>query len=451
MLTINPNNVEDMGNVELILAAAKKLLANSQEKIFIKDKDLIYRGASTKFANMAGWKSEAELIGKTDFEIFQDQELAQRYREDDQKLIAQQKDRLNYVEPITEKDGHARFASTSKYVLKDQNGQFLGIAGMSRDITNEYYLKRHSNRALEYLFDLPPRAYFATYLDLEEWRIVNENHQAVNGNEFSPHTQVDVLISRAYEQIADRRWPAAAFYRDFSKEAIARLYESGKRKILMEYRRVVNGGAIRWVCDEIHLLQDNVSGHLCMMLVVWDVHAAKLEEEERIRMAEHDGLTGLLNRQATMQFIQERFEQSYEDDKHALLMIDADYFKPVNDTYGHQAGDKVLAEMAREISGSFRTSDIIGRIGGDEFFVLMTHVSDTSAVKKKAEMLLSKIVNVHYKEKYLSASIGVSIFPDDARTLEDMYSLADRAMYAAKVQRGCVMFAKDLPAAQKNV
>ncbi len=450
MYTTNANNLESIGGEELLLAATRILLAHSREKIFIKDKDLIYRGVSQKFAQMAGWESEEDLVGKTDFEIFQDQELAQRYRDDDLKLIAQQQDLLNYVEPITEKDGHARFASTSKFVLTDRNGQFLGLAGVSRDITNEYYLKRHSNRALEYLFDLPPKAYFAAYLDLEEWRIVNEHHQAVDGHEFVPHTQIDALLSRAYERIADRRWPAASFYRDFSKETIASLYEAGKREIIMEYRRVVTSGVIQWVRDEIHLLKDNVSGHLCMMLVVWDVHAAKLEEEERIRMAERDELTGLLNRKATMQLIQERLERSFDDDNHALLMIDADYFKPVNDTYGHQAGDKVLTELAKEISSSFRSSDIIGRIGGDEFFVLMTHVPDRSTVEKKVDSLLKKIKNVHYEDSYLSASIGVSIFPDDAKTLEEMYALADKAMYAAKETRGLVIFAEDMPGKQKD-
>ncbi len=431
-------------SLELMAALADEFLLLTQETIFIKDENLIYRGASRKFAQIAGWDSPEDLIGKTDFEIFEDQDLARRYRIDDQDLIARQRSRLNYVEPITEGEGHARFVSTSKLVLKDREGKFLGIAGMSRDITNEYYLKRHSNRALEYLFDLPPKVCFAAYLDLDEWRIVNENHQVVDGRNFVVHAHIDDLLARAYDRIADRRWPAASFYHDFSREAIAGLYESGKREIIMEYRRVFKDGEIRWVRDEIHLLQDNVNGHLCVMLVVWDVHEAKLEEEERIRMAERDELTGLLNRKATMSLIQERLERSFEDDRHALLMLDADFFKPVNDTYGHQAGDKVLVDLAKEISNSFRTSDIIGRIGGDEFFVLMTHVPDRSTVEMKMEMLLEKIRKVHYEDIFLSASIGVSIFPDDAGTLEEMYAQADKAMYAAKKTRGNYVFAKDI-------
>lgn len=450
MFKINTEGIEENQSDELFLTATKKLFAHSQEKIFIKDHNLTYRAVTPKFVAMAGWESEDELIGKTDFEVFEDQELAQRYHDDDLEMMKHHQDRINYVEPITERDGHARFAATSKFVLTNQNGQFLGIAGVTRDITNEYYLKRHSNRVLEYLFDLPANAYFAAYMDLEEWRIINENHQPVNGHAFDPHTQIDDLVSKAYEKIADRRWPAAAFYNEFSPETITSLYESGKRKLLMEYRRAIEPNDIRWVCDEIHLLQDNASGHLCMMLVVWDIHAAKLQEEERIRMAERDGLTGLLNRKATMQFIQERLDRSFEDEKHALLMIDMDHFKAINDTYGHQAGDQALMALANELGSCFRSSDIIGRIGGDEFFVLMTRVPDRSAVEKKVESLLSRIESVRYEDIALSASIGVSIYPDDAKPLEEMYFLADKAMYTAKATRGCVFFAENLPAEKKN-
>lgn len=444
MFTIQNKEERDERRQALFSEAAAELLVHTKEKVFIKDENLVYRGVSRKFAEMAGWKSPEELIGKTDFEIFEDQELAQHYRDDDLELIRRKQNRFDYVEPITEKDGHARYASTSKSLLMDKDGKFLGIVGLSRDITNEYYLKRHSNRALEYLFDLPPKVYFAAYLDLDEWRIISEHHQAVNGREFGAHAKIDTLISKAYERIADRRWPAANFYRDFSREAIAGLFESGKNEIIMEYRREIGDGLTQWVRDEIHLLRDNVNGHQCMMLVVWDIHADKLEAEERIRMAERDELTGLLNRKATMDFIRERLDNSYEGDKHALLMIDADSFKPVNDTYGHQAGDKVLVELAKEISESFRTSDIIGRIGGDEFFVLMTHVPDRSVVENKMAALLDRIKAVHYNDIYLSASIGVSIFPDDAQTLEDMYSMADKAMYAAKKMHDNYVFAEDI-------
>lgn len=432
---------------ELILTASQRLLKHSREKIFIKDKDLIYRAASTRFAQMAGWEDESDLVGKTDFDIFEDQDLARRYREDDLKLIAQDTDLIDYVEPITEKDGRPRYASTSKFILRDDNGNFMGLVGVSRDITMEYYLQRNRVRELEYLFALPRDVYFAAYLDIDDWRIVSEQHQSINGFDFAYHGKVDTLASNAYSRLLDHSGPAAAFYRHFTNDALTALYRDGKRELVMEYQRLVDFADRRWVRDEIHFLEDTISGHLCMMLVVRDVHQRKLDEAEQIRLADHDEVTGLLNRRATMHLIRERLVHSTPNEQHALFMIDADYFKDVNNTYGHQAGDQALAHFAQTIGGCFRATDVIGRIGGDEFFVLMTQVPDKETVARKAEALLNALRRVHYADIHLSASIGVCFYPHDAATLEDMYSLSDKAMYAIKdAGRNGICFVSELSA-----
>lgn len=87
MFKINTEGIEENQSDELILTATKKLFAHSQEKIFIKDHNLIYRAVTPKFVAMAGWESEEDLIGKTDFEVFEDQELAQRYHDDDLEMM----------------------------------------------------------------------------------------------------------------------------------------------------------------------------------------------------------------------------------------------------------------------------------------------------------------------------------------------------------------------------
>ena len=432
-------------NVDLLLAASHMLLKHSREKIFIKDKDLIYRAASTKFAVMAGWKDASDLIGKTDFEIFADQELALRYREDDQKLIRRQTDLVDYVKPITEKDGQPRYASTSKFILRDRNGSFMGLVGVSRDITMDYYLKRNRTRELEYLFSLPRDVYFAAYLDIDDWRLVNESHQQVHGHDFAYHHSIDALVSRAHERIAEPESAARSFYDQFTQQHLQALYADGTRESVMEYQRCTSDGTLLWVRDEIRFLKDAISGHLCMMLVVRDIQQRKTDEAERIRLADRDEVTGLLDRKATMQLIRDRLELSSPDEKHALIMIDADYFKDVNDTYGHQAGDQALASFAQAISSNFRATDLVGRIGGDEFFVLMTNVRDRKAVETKTEQLLSDLRAVHYESVHLSASIGVSFFPCDSATLEGMYQLSDKAMYAVKdAGKNGVLFASDL-------
>lgn len=454
-MTSNPNipvaaDADLIQRAELIFSASYHLLKHSREKIFIKDKDLIYRAASTKFALMAGWEQESDLIGKTDFDIFADQELAQRYREDDLKLIEQQTDLIDYVEPITEKDGRPRYASTSKFILRDEQGNCIGLVGVSKDITMEYYLQRNRVRELEYLFTLPHDVYFAAYMDIDDWRIISEHHQSVNGFDFAYHGSIDTLAMNAHTRMADSSSPARTFYQNFTPEKLTSLYHSGEREMVLEYRRYVALGDARWVRDEVHFLEDAISGHLCMMLVVRDVQQRKLDEAEQIRLAERDEVTGLLNRKATMQLIRERLAQSKHGEQHALFMVDADYFKDVNNTYGHQAGDQALADFAKAIGSSFRSTDVIGRIGGDEFFALMTDVPDRAAVESKANSLLTALRAVHYEDIYLSASIGICFYPADATRLEDMYGLSDKAMYAIKdAGRNGICFASDLMARQR--
>lgn len=436
---------------QLILNASQHLLKHSREKIFIKDKDLIYRAVSAKFAVMAGWEQESDLIGKTDFEIFEDQELALRYRADDKMLIETQTDRIDYIEPITEKDGRPRFASTSKFILRDQDGQFMGLVGVSKDITMEYYLQRNRTRELEYLFSLPKDVYFAAYLDIDDWRIISEHHQTVHGFDFTFHNKIDTLATNAHKRLVDTQGPAGVFYRAFNQATLTQLYRSGNKETVMEYQRFISKEESRWVRDEIRFLVDVISGHLCMMLVVRDIQQRKLDEQEQIRLADRDDVTGLLNRKATMQLIRDRLNQSSPEEQHALFMIDADNFKDVNNTYGHQAGDQALADFANAISRCFDSKDLIGRIGGDEFFVLMTSVADKAAVKTQASKLLAEVGKVCYEDVNLSASIGVSFYPSDSTTLEGLYALSDKAMYVVKDSgRNGVCFAADLSARQNG-
>lgn len=430
---------------ELVLSASRHLLKHSREKIFIKDKDLIYRAASEKFAVMAGWTQESDLIGKTDFEIFADQDLAMRYRDDDKKLIETQTDLIDYIEPITEKDGRPRYASTSKFILRDSDGQFMGLVGVSKDITMEYYLQRNRIRELEYLFSLPHDVYLAAYLDIDDWRIISEQHQTVNGFDFTFHNNIANLASKGHKRLVDADCAANAFYRNFTHAVLTEHYQNGCRETVMEYQRFIAKDEARWVRDEIKFLVDTISGHLCMMLVVRDIHQRKLDEAEQIRLAERDEVTGLLNRKATMQLIRERLAQSKPTEQHALFMIDADYFKDVNNTYGHQAGDQALADFATAISRSFENTDLIGRIGGDEFFVLMPKVPGRAVVEQKASVLLDALRSVRYETINLSASIGVSFYPNDSTCLEGLYALSDKAMYAVKdTGRNGVCFAADL-------
>ena len=169
------------------------------------------------------------------------------------------------------------------------------------------------------------------------------------------------------------------------------------------------------------------------MLTATDIDVQKQKEQRLIMAAKMDKMTMLLNRETTMEYIRQTLSEEPEA-RHVLFMLDVDNFKHLNDTLGHQTGDEFLIALATELKKSFRETDIVGRVGGDEFFALMKDVSDLSLVTKKAQNLLTTIQKVcaQYSTVSLSGSIGISSYPENGKTLEQLYDKADNALYLAK-------------------
>ncbi len=157
--------------------------------------------------------------------------------------------------------------------------------------------------------------------------------------------------------------------------------------------------------------------------------------------AEKDSLTGIYNRAETEKQIKKYLIENLHS-KGALFMIDTDNFKQINDTEGHMVGDVVLAELANGMKRLMRDSDIVGRIGGDEFTVFMKDISSRKDAEKKAQELLHMFGHLFDSEKSpmkVSCSIGIAFYPSDGHTFKELYSNADKALYQAKMQgKNCV-------------
>ncbi len=162
-----------------------------------------------------------------------------------------------------------------------------------------------------------------------------------------------------------------------------------------------------------------------------------LAREHIASLAYSDALTGLANRTS----LGPAFEQAVERARRrsarlAALFIDLDGFKPVNDAHGHSAGDRILVEVSRRLRASLRASDLVARIGGDEFFVVLEDVLDSATLEIVARKLLGELARPYElaagEQAKLSASIGISLYPDDAADAPTLMKHADRAMYAAK-------------------
>ena len=119
----------------------------------------------------------------------------------------------------------------------------------------------------------------------------------------------------------------------------------------------------------------------------------------------------------------------------AILFIDLDYFKEVNDTYGHEVGDILLIEVAKRINNTIRATDTVARMGGDEFIAILSAVEDENDINKVAKLIIKKLsmpFDLNGINITISASIGISIYPKDSLLEKELLSYADKAMYNAK-------------------
>jgi diguanylate cyclase (GGDEF)-like protein len=159
----------------------------------------------------------------------------------------------------------------------------------------------------------------------------------------------------------------------------------------------------------------------------------------RVHEATHDGLTGLANRTLLLQRCETALEQRADGELVALLLLDLDRFKQVNDTLGHAAGDTLLQQVAGRLSGQVRREDLVARLGGDEFGVLLTGLEASSDAETIADSLLGALRDPFLLEGLrvsVGGSIGVAVCPVDADHVEGLLRNADLAMYEAKVRPG---------------
>lgn len=211
----------------------------------------------------------------------------------------------------------------------------------------------------------------------------------------------------------------------------------GKYQYDIEHRIIRHDtGEVRWV-HEICVHQYSDNGDVVRSDgVVQDITERKQAQDEIRRLAMTDQLTGLANRN---QFGR-RFEESVNIAKRenrllALMLLDLDKFKPVNDTYGHQTGDELLITVAQILRRSCREIDIVARLGGDEFAILLLHPVDILAIETVATRIIENInkpIRVLGKNVSIGISIGIAQYPVDGIGYEDLMHKADKAMYRAK-------------------
>jgi diguanylate cyclase (GGDEF)-like protein/PAS domain S-box-containing protein len=203
-----------------------------------------------------------------------------------------------------------------------------------------------------------------------------------------------------------------------------------------EKRYLRKDGTPVWVGLTIAAKRERAGQWLYDISVVEDISERKRAEERIHYLATHDGLTGLPNRAMFAQLLTLAIETARRYDRRfAVLFIDLDRFKVINDTLGHEAGDVLLREMGARLRECLRASDVVARLGGDEFVVLLQEISDASQAASVARNILSTVMKpivILGHECRVTASIGVCIHPDEGQDDQSVMQNADMAMYVAK-------------------
>jgi len=201
----------------------------------------------------------------------------------------------------------------------------------------------------------------------------------------------------------------------------------------VEVRIAAVNGRYLWYRFRATAVRDAKGELTHLMGIILNVDAEKRAAQELRHRADQDPLTKLLNKGAGRRNAVEYFQKP--DPCCALMIIDLDNFKQINDTYGHLFGDTVLTRVAQEIKRLFRNHDIVARIGGDEFMVLMRDTADRKLVENRCAQLISALQNVFHDDVYsipISCSIGVSLSPEHGISYYDLFQRADSALYHIK-------------------
>ncbi|MEG0177515.1 diguanylate cyclase [Anaerorhabdus sp.] len=223
--------------------------------------------------------------------------------------------------------------------------------------------------------------------------------------------------------------------------------KSGKLSIEEEFRIRNNNDSFIWCKIRSTTQFDEDKNPIKAIGLIVDIDEEKRQRQRLIDQAQRDSLTGLYNKVAINSLIQENIEHNHTSGLQALLIIDIDNFKHVNDTFGHLCGDKLLSDVSTVLRSKVRSTDLVGRIGGDEFIVYFPNVDTIETVEDKTQYLLENLSTLKPTDdtSNITCSIGISIYERGTIDYYTLFNHADEALYQRKEngRNGYTIYTKD--------
>jgi diguanylate cyclase (GGDEF)-like protein/PAS domain S-box-containing protein len=388
--------------------------------IFFKGTNGHYLGVNKAWERYFATPRE-EFIGKTVHALYPDApEVADRLHEMDQELWKTPGSQV-YETTIRTRDNKEHEAIYYKATFSEADGSVAGLIGTIIDITER---KRAEEDLRRFRAAMDVSGDAILLIDRASLRYIDVNRTFCE------------LVGYAREEVL-RMSPMDLFSAD--QETLERDYDaliadaSGRASKVEGYYRHRDG---RHIPIETQRRALRTRGGWIIVGSARDITERK-QAEERIRhMAAHDSLTGLPNRMLFADRLTQAISMARRDARQcALLYLDLDKFKPVNDRYGHDVGDRLLKRVAERLRGVVRESDTVARVGGDEFTVLLLDIASPQNAVGVAEKIVAALTTpfrLEGREIRIGTSIGVAFFPADAEDPDTLVKKADAAMYAAK-------------------
>jgi diguanylate cyclase (GGDEF)-like protein/PAS domain S-box-containing protein len=389
-----------------------------------------YRYANDAFLDYSG-RTNDEVVGHTVLEVLGPERHA-RLSPVLQRVF--EGEVVSTERPIAFADGRVRWMNVRYTPRRGGDGRVVGYYATTSDIHEQKMVEeelRRANSILSAHFDNTPLAVIEwdPKLRVTRW---SGSSEAIFG------WSADEVLGR----------PLGSWRLMYEEDAasvetmVRRLSEGDDARATILNRNYRKDGSVIWVEWHNSALRDT-DGRLVSILSLAQDVSSRIQAEERLQfMATHDGLTGLPNRLLLNDRLASAIARSQRAGSGvAVLFLDLDHFKDVNDTLGHRVGDELLKDLSRRIRATLRQSDLLVRISGDEFVVVLEDLSGDGGPDRVSQKILDDVMRpfrIEGHEVQVSASLGYAVFPDDGHDPETLLKNADAAMYHAKeLGRNC--------------